>query len=69
MTLEYCHACGGDLIEWLNDIYECEDCGNMLDLSVFEEVEESEVSISNKEVDDVLNSDSSIEIDIDSLPF
>lgn len=69
MTLECCHVCGGNLKELHNDIYECENCGNTLDLSVFEEVEESEVSISNQEVDDVLNSDSLIELDIDSLPF
>ena len=32
-----CIACGGDLSHWGQGIYECKDCGNMVDGDIFEE--------------------------------
>lgn len=35
--LVFCPACGELMSSWQGDIYECEDCGNMVDIDVFEE--------------------------------
>ena len=34
-----CELCGGETKEWSQGIYECEDCGNMVDSSIYEEEE------------------------------
>lgn len=35
---EICPSCGGDLKHWNQGIYECEDCGSMIDGDVLEEM-------------------------------
>lgn len=32
-----CFVCGGDLKHWNQGIYECRDCGNMVDEDIFED--------------------------------
>lgn len=34
-----CPICGGDIEHWNQGIYECKDCGSMLDGDVFENEE------------------------------
>lgn len=31
-----CPLCGGDMSQWSNSIYECEDCGSMVDIDIFD---------------------------------
>lgn len=40
----FCPSCGEEMKIWHNDIYECEECGNMIDAEIFmpEEWEEFE---------------------------
>lgn len=33
----FCPACGGDMKHWNQGIYECKDCGNMMDGDFFED--------------------------------
>lgn len=40
--LIFCPACGGGMQEWHNGIYECDVCGDMIDVEVWEEEEEEE---------------------------
>ena len=42
MSEDFCPACGEEMKEWHNGIYECDECGNMIDLEIFndEELEE-----------------------------
>ena len=35
--LELCPFCGGEMEEWNQGIYECTECGNMVDDSIYEE--------------------------------
>ena len=34
----FCPNCGDEMREWQGSIYECEECGNMIDADIFEEV-------------------------------
>ena len=38
----FCPSCGEEMNSWQGDIYECENCGNMIDVEVFEDEEEAE---------------------------
>lgn len=35
---EVCPLCGGNMVEWNMGIYECEDCENMIDIEVINEI-------------------------------
>lgn len=37
MNESFCEICGGEMKEWNMNIYECDDCGNMVDASIYEE--------------------------------
>lgn len=38
-----CPTCGEDLEEWEEHIYECKECGTMIDVEIFEVVEAEEI--------------------------
>lgn len=40
MSFDYCNKCGSDFVETEEDIYVCENCGNVLDLSMFSFIED-----------------------------
>lgn len=33
----FCPSCGGEMEEWHNEIFECEDCQTMIDLNALDE--------------------------------
>jgi DNA-directed RNA polymerase subunit N (RpoN/RPB10) len=37
-----CLACGEEMNEWHNEIYECNECGNMIDSEIFDDEELNE---------------------------
>lgn len=42
MNIEICPLCGCEMTEWHNDIWECEECEQMIDVDVYSEEEEDE---------------------------
>lgn len=66
MKYIYCHVCGGSLHEKKSEIYECTNCGSVLDLSVFNETGETFTHTENQFE---TSPKKRIEIDMDTLPF
>lgn len=38
----FCPACGEEMKQWQGSIYECNDCGNMIDMDIFDDEEDGE---------------------------
>lgn len=66
MNYNYCHVCGGSLQEKRNEVFQCNNCGTILDLGVFNETGETLIHEENQ-IETSPNK--RIEIDMDTLPF
>ncbi len=40
MDVLFCPSCGEEMVSWYDSIYECEECGAMVDEDIFMDEEE-----------------------------